>query len=1162
MNAVVPVRVLPLLLLAVLVRGPAAAEAPAAAGGALVAADLIATTRRVVDWQLFSGRVWVMPTKEPRIWKSHEWGAAALWIGVLEWYQVSRDRRLLDLLMTVGRTSGWQPPQPSFHADFQAIGQLFLGLHALAPDPAMVAPMRALADRMTARREEPILDTARPGAKDWWSWADALFMSPPLFFQLTRITGERSYADYADRHWWLLVDQLWDTAERLLYRDLAAKARSAATGRKEFWARGNGWVFSALARILPLMAADAPQRPRYERLFRDLAERLVALQGADGLWTPSLLDRESFPQCETSASAFFCHGLAWGLNAGLLPAPSYRQAMERAWAGLVRQVGSDGRLAGVQPVGSAPVAFPPQTSDIYGVGAFLLAASEVVRCARTFDPTVHGARADGLTVCTAAIQQAIDAAAAAGGGTVRLPRGTYMTGALFLKSDVELRLDDGVMLRAVPDEAAYPLQPSRSAGIEMPWPAAIINAIGQRQVKLTGRGVLDGNGAFWWAKYWGADGKGGMRADYGRRGLRWAVDWDCPRPQAILFKDCEDVTVQDLTILRSPFWTLQLTYCTRVTVDGLTIRNNLGGHGPSSDGIDVDSSRDVLIQHCDIACNDDNICLKAGRDADGLRVGRPTENVIVRHCTTRAGHGMFTLGSETAGGIRHVRVHDLRAIGTRTGIRFKSARPRGGVVEDIRIQDIVMEGVAQPVWMGTGGTRNHAIPAEWAGREQPAHWAILNQPVEPPERGIPEFRDIAIAGVTASGAGQAFTVAGGADRAIRDVRFSRCRFAARTAGSIAHAADWRMDEVVVASADGAPLTLTDCRQVARPQVVTAVPTAEEPLRLTVVAEHAGPLIGPDHPGTADNRSGFETGCVVRQGGINHLFVNEMFGIAHRDLRIAHWTSADGLAWQRQGTLVSSLPGRAPSNPRSEVWVTGMAFDEFENRWSMWYVAYRGGDGARGEIAGSDYDGCVWRALSAVTGRGGLGGPYRDADIVLRPDAQSQPWEGQQGVDSFLPYQVGERWYAFYGSHNHLPRGPWQVGLAEAPALGGPWRRLATGNPVPLARSFVENPVVQELAPGRWLALFDADAPHAIGCSASCDGVQWSPGQMLTVQGEGRRWAGGSGLRDLRTPLGLLPQADGSWALLYTARMADRPFHAIGRCTVRVVTTPPAAVGTP
>ena len=443
--------------------------------------------------------------------------------------------------------------------------------------------------------------------------------------------------------------------------------------------------------------------------------------------------------------------------------------------------------------------------------------------AKSFNPADHGAVADGSTVCTEAIQKAIDAAAKAGGGTVVFPKGTFLTGAVFLKSNVELRLDEGVVLQAVQDDAAFPDIWSRVAGVEMMWPAAVINVQGQTNVSITGKGTLDGNGDFWWHKFWGEDGQGGMLKDYKARDLRWAVDYDCKRVRALLVYDSKDIKISDITILRSGFWSLTLTYCERVTVDGVIIRANVGGHGPSSDGIDIDSSRDVLVQNCDIDANDDNICLKAGRDADGLRVNRPTENVIIRNCITRAGSGMLTIGSETSGGIRNVEVSNMKAIGTKCGVRFKSAKIRGGVVENIVIRDVVMEDVDRAFEMEMNWYPSYSLPVIPPGMkadEIPAHWKVLLEPVVPASRGIPEFRNIAISNVSAKGAGQAFVANGFSEKPIRDVRLTNITIEAASAGRVKHAADWKMKDVVVKAADGKPLALENCSEVDKPLIVT------------------------------------------------------------------------------------------------------------------------------------------------------------------------------------------------------------------------------------------------------------------------------------------------------------------------------------------------------
>lgn len=440
--------------------------------------------------------------------------------------------------------------------------------------------------------------------------------------------------------------------------------------------------------------------------------------------------------------------------------------------------------------------------------------------AATFNAVDYGALPDDSSLDTSAIQKAIDAAHV-GGGKVVFNKGTYLTGALFLKSNIELHLGEGAVLQAVPDDSAYPDIWSRVAGVEMQWPAAVVNVYGQTNVNITGSGTLDGNGQYWWRKFWGHDGKSGMLKDYVARGLRWAVDYDCKRVRALLIYDSKDVKVSGITIQRSGFWSLTMTYSERVTVDGVTIRANIGGHGPSSDGIDIDSSREVLVENCDIDANDDNICLKAGRDADGLRVNRPTENVVVRNCITRAGHGMFTIGSETSGGIRNVQVSGMRAIGTRMGIHFKSAKIRGGVIENISIRDVVMEDVERPLNFEMNWYPAYSLPtlpAELQNTANPPHWAVLLQPVLPASRGIPEVRNVSIANVKATGAKLAIAANGYPDKPIHDVRLSDITIEAVTAGNIKNAADWQLTNVAIQTSDAKPFSQINCQGVEFPAI--------------------------------------------------------------------------------------------------------------------------------------------------------------------------------------------------------------------------------------------------------------------------------------------------------------------------------------------------------
>jgi rhamnogalacturonyl hydrolase YesR len=180
-----------------------------------------------------------------------------------------------------------------------------------------------------------------------------------------------------NQQWWATTDYLYDKTEHLYLRDSTYFDRREANGRRVFWSRGNGWVFAGLARVLEAMPADFQDRPRYVQLYRDMAAKLITVQQPDGLWRASLLDPNAYPAPETSGTGFFCYGLAWGVNRGLFDEATYRPVVARAWQGLVGCVHPDGMLGSVQPIGAAPDKVSPDLTEVYGVGAFLLAGKEV-----------------------------------------------------------------------------------------------------------------------------------------------------------------------------------------------------------------------------------------------------------------------------------------------------------------------------------------------------------------------------------------------------------------------------------------------------------------------------------------------------------------------------------------------------------------------------------------------------------------------------------------------------------------------------------------------------------------------------------------------------------------------------------------------------------------
>lgn len=435
-----------------------------------------------------------------------------------------------------------------------------------------------------------------------------------------------------------------------------------------------------------------------------------------------------------------------------------------------------------------------------------------------FEVTEFGAKGDAKTLNTQAIQSAIDAAHNAGGGTITFTPGIYVSGALFIKSNVELHIPEGVVIQAIQDDDQYPDIWTRIAGIEMEWPAALINVYEQQNVRITGKGVIDGNGKYWWDKFWGDPPRqGGMYVDYTQRGIRWAVDYDCKRVRPVAIYESQDVLLQDFTVKRAGFWTISLTYSERVYVNGLIIRNNIGGFGPSSDGINSDSSKDILVENCDIDCNDDNLCIKSGRDADGLRVNRPAENIVYRNCITRAGHGLFTIGSETSGGMRNIEVYGLEAIGTNIGIRFKSAKVRGGLIDNIWFHDIKMKEVKHPFHFELNWYPEYSypqIPEEISREAMPAHWKVMTTRVSPPERGIPEFQNIRLSNIEVKEAEEAIYTNAFQEKPMHDLTWENISIEAEKGGMIQYARDWKMKNVEIRlHQQDQPIQLKACEEI-------------------------------------------------------------------------------------------------------------------------------------------------------------------------------------------------------------------------------------------------------------------------------------------------------------------------------------------------------------
>jgi polygalacturonase len=363
-----------------------------------------------------------------------------------------------------------------------------------------------------------------------------------------------------------------------------------------------------------------------------------------------------------------------------------------------------------------------------------------------FNVRDFGARNDGSAPATGAIRSAIQAAKAAGGGTVVVPPGQYICGPIELVSHLVLRIEAGATLYF--PAARLPYAPGRVQGIECLQPIPLIGGTGLENVTLTGRGLITTNNADWVRLMGGPQSK-----TAGSAGSAFGPAWNrllallqqktpqpteayleaAPllRPAFIRTMNCRNVLIEDLHMVGAPFWSIHLLYSENVAVRGVSLETFPGAF---TGGIYVDSSRDVRISDCYLDNGDDAITLKSGKDADGLRVNRPTENVTIANCIIHRGSGGIVMGSETSGGIRNVTVSNVVCQGTQMGINIKSERGRGGIVENIRIDNLVLDDVGRAISVSQYYSMQGETPP----------------PPEPPSARTPIFRNFSISRVTIS----------------------------------------------------------------------------------------------------------------------------------------------------------------------------------------------------------------------------------------------------------------------------------------------------------------------------------------------------------------------------------------------------------------------------
>jgi polygalacturonase len=411
-----------------------------------------------------------------------------------------------------------------------------------------------------------------------------------------------------------------------------------------------------------------------------------------------------------------------------------------------------------------------------------------------FNVRDYGTVGDGKRMDTRPLQAAIDACASAGGGTVFFPSGQYLTGAIKLQSRVNLYLDSGAVILGSQDPADYPvyLSPWQDGTREI---SSLIRGENLTDVSLTGRGTIDGQGRAWWVREYQTNPE--YAREYHaqvpsltateRREEIAKLQFSIPR--LIEWLNCKNVLLEGLTLINSPMHTVHPIFCEHVTITGVTILNRVPS--PDTDGIDPDSCRNVHISNCHIDVGDDCISVKAGRDAVGRKMGRPAENITITNLTTLRGHAGVALGSETAGDIRNVSISNCTFQGTEHGIRVKSRRGRGGVVEGVAVSNIVMQDV------GEAFTNTMFYRGEGEAR-------VLDE-LRPVDEGTPRFRNFYMNNITACGLKSAGQITGLREMPITDLVLSNIRIRAAEGFSCQNARQIEFHNVRIDSTEGPAL---------------------------------------------------------------------------------------------------------------------------------------------------------------------------------------------------------------------------------------------------------------------------------------------------------------------------------------------------------------------
>lgn len=450
--------------------------------------------------------------------------------------------------------------------------------------------------------------------------------------------------------------------------------------------------------------------------------------------------------------------------------------------------------------------------------------------AKVYNMQTLGADVTGQKICTDLINTTIKKAAAEGGGTIFFPAGNYLTAAIHLESNITLDLESGAVLSFSDRFEDYlPFVKVRWEGVFMNSLSPLIYAEKVENITIKGRGKIDGRGFKWWdesRRFINEINATGKTASTNKLQQQWldankgikvspyyekTLERKFFRPPFIQFLECKNIHIEGITIVNSPFWTINPIGCDDIVIQGITVNNpssNPKGH--NTDGINPESCRNVRISDCFISVGDDCITIKSGRDEDGRIYGRPCENITITNCVMLAGHGGVVIGSEMSGGVKKVAISNCVFNGTDAGIRLKASRGRGGIVEEIRVNNIVMNNIQ----------RNAFIFDLFYDKDSKE---------EPVSDRTPIFRNVHISDVTGSDVKKVGYITGISEMPISEISFSNINMTAGEGFTAKTATNVQFHNVDLAVKKGASFAFDECKDIVLNNVRSKAPLANQPV---------------------------------------------------------------------------------------------------------------------------------------------------------------------------------------------------------------------------------------------------------------------------------------------------------------------------------------------